>query len=864
MLNCPICKEGSKEIDQRRFSKADPSDRDNNKLMRYKSLFKNPDLFLQLANQRVPFLNGGLFDCLDDKKHKLYYDGFSDSNESQKQLRVPDYLFFGENVGKNIDLSEFYGDTNKKKVSARGIIDILKRYNFTVEENMPFDKDVSLDPELLGKVFENLLASYNPETQQTARKQTGSFYTPREIVQYMVDESLVAHLKRTVSPDLEAEYRKLLAYNDDPVELSEEQKTKIMQSLYNCKILDPACGSGAFPVGILQQMVHILTQIDPDNTRWKDMLFKIVNDESSETFKNSTPEERKDQQDDLYRSFNDSYNRPDYSRKLYLIENCIYGVDIQPIAIQISKLRFFISLVVDQNINDDPTDNFGIRPLPNLEAKFVAANSLVRLNRGEANLFDTDAIKEKEALLKIAKHKIFGAKTSRTKEKYREQVRTLRSEIADMLIEQRLVGNEQARQLNNWDMFDQNTYAPFFDPEWMFGITDGFDIVIANPPYVLLQNTDIPLNQQEYLKRTYNVAQYKVDLYHLFIERGITLLGQGGNLCYITPSNFLTNNYTDKLRHYLLFENSLISIINIEDLVFTANVHTCILNVIHEIPSDNVPIYYHKANIIDNCLTMGMSRETNRTAYRNVHGYIIQPNDSEVVEKIISKMNLVSKPLRSYATVKFGMQLRNRKIYPFDVTEDRSQITSYHRKCLTGKNIVPYSSNYSGLYCYFNREAKCGGCWDKEIHDTKIKVLVRQVGETPVCGIDVNSYAILNSAFMIVPFSINPFFVMALINSKLLKFYWRQKFEDKRKTFPKIKGTYLELLPIVIQCVDKISNIAETIYKELNCNPLYDYNKDVIKIDEFVYHIYNITYDEVLIVDPNTPITREEYDNFKI
>lgn len=864
MLNCPICKEGSKEIDQRRFSKADPSDRDNNKLMRYKSLFKNPDLFLQLANQRVPFLNGGLFDCLDDKKHKLYYDGFSDSNESQKQLRVPDYLFFGENVGKNIDLSEFYGDTNKKKVSARGIIDILKRYNFTVEENMPFDKDVSLDPELLGKVFENLLASYNPETQQTARKQTGSFYTPREIVQYMVDESLVAHLKRTVSPDLEAEYRKLLAYNDDPVELSEEQKTKIMQSLYNCKILDPACGSGAFPVGILQQMVHILTQIDPDNTRWKDMLFKIVNDESSETFKNSTLEERKDQQDDLYRSFNDSYNRPDYSRKLYLIENCIYGVDIQPIAIQISKLRFFISLVVDQNINDDPTDNFGIRPLPNLEAKFVAANSLVRLNRGEANLFDTDAIKEKEALLKIAKHKIFGAKTSRTKEKYREQVRTLRSEIADMLIEQRLVGNEQARQLNNWDMFDQNNYAPFFDPEWMFGIKDGFDIVIANPPYVLLQNTDIPLNQQEYLKRTYNVAQYKVDLYHLFIERGITLLGQGGNLCYITPSNFLTNNYTDKLRHYLLFENSLISIINIEDLVFTANVHTCILNVIHEIPSDNVPIYYHKANIIDNCLTMGMSRETNRTAYRNVHGYIIQPNDSEVVEKIISKMNLVSKPLSSYATVKFGMQLRNRKIYPFDVTEDRSQITSYHRKCLTGKNIVPYSSNYSGLYCYFNREAKCGGCWDKEIHDTKIKVLVRQVGETPVCGIDVNSYAILNSAFMIVPFSINPFFVMALINSKLLKFYWRQKFEDKRKTFPKIKGTYLELLPIVIQCVDKISNIAETIYKELNCNPLYDYNKDVIKIDEFVYHIYNITYDEVLIVDPNTPITREEYDNFKI
>ena len=100
----------------------------------------------------------------------MYYDGFSERKESMAQLIVPDYLFFGEEAGKNIDLSEFYGDANKKKVSARGIIDILKRYNFTVEENMPFDKDVSLDPELLGKVFENLLASYNPETQQTARK----------------------------------------------------------------------------------------------------------------------------------------------------------------------------------------------------------------------------------------------------------------------------------------------------------------------------------------------------------------------------------------------------------------------------------------------------------------------------------------------------------------------------------------------------------------------------------------------------------------------------------------------------------------------------------------------------------------------
>ena len=212
----------------------------------------------------------------------------------KKALIVPDYLFFGEEVGKNIDLSEWYGDKKKKKVSARGIIDILKRYNFTVEENTPFDKEVSLDPELLGKVFENLLASYNPETQTTARKQTGSFYTPREIVQYMVDESLVAHLKRTVGDDLETQYRQLMQYTDEVVNFTEEQRKQIMQSLYNCKVLDPACGSGAFPMGMLQQMVHILSRIDPDNTQWKEMMLNKAIDETSDAYRTASSDERRE------------------------------------------------------------------------------------------------------------------------------------------------------------------------------------------------------------------------------------------------------------------------------------------------------------------------------------------------------------------------------------------------------------------------------------------------------------------------------------------------------------------------------------------------------------------------------------------
>lgn len=202
MLNSPMTAEGSKELTERHFRKlndngsASRADFDNNKLMRYEKFFKNPDLFVELANSTVPFLNGGLFDCLDDKENGMYLDAFTDRESINRQLIVPDFLFFGEEVGKKIDLTSYYG--YKKVVDASGVIDILKRYNFTVEENTPFDQDVSLDPELLGKVFENLLAAYNPETQTTARKQTGSFYTPRDIVQYMVNEALVAHLNRIV------------------------------------------------------------------------------------------------------------------------------------------------------------------------------------------------------------------------------------------------------------------------------------------------------------------------------------------------------------------------------------------------------------------------------------------------------------------------------------------------------------------------------------------------------------------------------------------------------------------------------------------------------------------------------------------
>ena len=856
MLNSPITKEGSTKPTERRFRNG-RGDYDNNKLMRYERYFLNPQLFVDLANSTVPFLNGGLFDCLDDKDKGIYYDGFSDRKEVGSKLIFPDYLFFGEEAGKNIDLSEFYGDKRKKRVSARGIIDILKRYNFTVEENTPFDKEVSLDPELLGKVFENLLAAYNPETQSTARKQTGSFYTPREIVQYMVDESLVAHVKRIVGEDIEPEFRRLLQYTDDPVDLSPEQRKSIMQSLYECRILDPACGSGAFPMGMLQQMVHILGRIDPENVEWKKMMMDMAVGETTEAFQADSKEERQELLADIERSFDENINRPDYARKLYLIEHCIYGVDIQPIAIQISKLRFFISLVVDQHTNNDPADNFGIRPLPNLEAKFVAANTLIGLAKKDATLFDTDAIKEKEQALKLAKHKIFSAKTIRTKRKYRQLVKDLRHELANMMEKTGAVGCEEARQLASWDMFDQNASSSFFDPQWMFDVKEGFDIVIANPPYVLLQNSDISIETQNNLKETYCVAQYKVDLYHLFIERGGKLLDKNGFLCYITSSTFLTNTYTEKLRQFMLDGFSVSFIVNIEDSVFEACVNTCIIGMARDRSASNELVYYKgvlKPNFIASELSICPQIE-----YLHANLCIIQPMGNYDDNLIMSKIEDNSAPLKNYALVKFGMQLRNRKIYPTDVitNPDSEELTPFHRKCLTGKDIMECYSVYNNRYCYFNREAKCGGCWDESVQNAKVKILIRQVGAIPVCGIDVNGYAVLNSAFMVIAHSINHYALLGLLNSKVLKYYWSKKFEDKRKAFPKIKGSYIELLPIIKINDDYFNSLVKKIVSMRkegdNCV------KEINEMNLMVYKLYNLTYDEVKVVDPETTITEEEY-----
>ena len=878
MLNSPITPEGKDTISERRFRK-DRADYDNNKLMRHKDLFQDPQLFVELANKYVPFLNGGLFDCLDDKDNGKYFDAFTDREEIAKQLIVPDYLFFGEDVGRNIDLSEWYGDKRKKKVSARGIIDILKRYNFTVEENTPFDQDVSLDPELLGKVFENLLASYNPETQTTARKQTGSFYTPREIVQYMVDESLVAHLKRTVGDDLEPEYRKLIQYTDEEPNLTDEQRKAILQSIYQCKVLDPACGSGAFPMGMLQQMVHILNRIDPDNKEWKNMMVKNAISETSEAYLNATDEERKEMVADIERSFNENVNRPDYARKLYLIENCIYGVDIQPIAIQISKLRFFISLVVDQKTNDNPVDNFGIRPLPNLEAKFVAANTLIGLHN-QTNLFVTNDIKRMQDEMKVAKHKIFGAKTLKTKRKYKELVAQLRIQMVEELKRLRAVSDEDHLMLLDWDMFDQNKAAKFFDSNWMFGIDGGFDIVIGNPPYGVSIKGEY---RKEVVRCLGNVPDYEI--YYYFIQAGRNLLLENGTICYIIPNTWLFNTFARRFRETVLEKWNVIEILDCTKFkIFDATVLNSIITWQKKSTKQNKYIGYRctssSTSFSELISTSRVSMMKDDLINMNQNwglAFYLPAKVGSLITKISKAPNSIISyflcsqgyiPYRLSDLVTLYGKDEGNKIKENRLWHSPTKTNEYFIQEIYGRDITKYSYRATGDYVKYGTHV---ACYVDPIFFTSNRLLVREITNPSIIACLV-SQEYINDPQLIPIISKTDNnqdlqYLWAILNSKLATFYhFNHSPKATKGAFPKILVQDIKDFPLPAVTESQKQTITELVDKVLSAkkdNPQANTGELENEIDKQVYHLYGLTYDEVLIVDPETPITVEEYEKNK-
>ena len=419
---------------------------------------------------KIPFLNGGLFNEHDEDDIPLNDDYFF---SKKRERQIPE-------LGGKHDVW--------------GIVRILSQYEYKLSLDDLLDHAdyvQTIDPEFIGKVFESLLACIDADSKETRRKVTGSYYTPREIVDYMVDESLKAYLQD----------------HDD---------------LLQCKILDPACGSGAFPCGIMNE---IMRQLDPHRTL--------------------TALER-------------------YRRKLKIIQEVIYGVDIQPIAVQITQLRLFLSLI-QEIVPDKRKDNYGIEPLPNLETKFVCADTLMGLQKKEKNgqgTLEFPKIREKITQLQRTRNEYFMARTIREKEAYQREDESLRKMLGILMEEAGALTHSTAEKLVAWNPYDPSHSAPFFDPVWMFGV-EKFDIVIGNPPY----GARYSVSNKKYFQKNYETAQTikntqkgSLDTFTLFIEKGHLLCKQPGILHYIVPISITSSDSVTGVHRLLEKSCSLIKV----------------------------------------------------------------------------------------------------------------------------------------------------------------------------------------------------------------------------------------------------------------------------------------------------------------
>lgn len=534
------------EIDKRQFSKRNNSTHRDFSKYRYHDLLKKPKHLVSIL-RTVPFVNGGLFDCLDyfegKKEGGRHIDVFTDNKAQRKELYVPARLFFDQESG---------------------LFPLFERYKFTIEESTPIDQEVALDPELLGRVFENLLAAYNenllaahnPRVNRTVRSSTGSYYTPRHIVDYMVEEVLVEALMSNGMFDDDDRERlcRLMDYEcpfDHSENIYSKKETKtIINSIAKLRILDPAVGSGAFPMGVLHKLTLVLRRLDPHNTYWEELQKTLAAERARAIFNNPEEGEREMELIEISKTF-DTYRDSDFGRKLYLMQNSIFGVDIQPIACQITKLRFFISLIVEQRTNERE-ENFGIKPLPNLETRFVAANTLIDLGMSQQSVMvlGKEKVREIEDRLRKIREKHFNARTREQKRRIRNEDKKVRREMAEKLEQYFSFGHDDAQAIADWDPYDQNARAAWFEPEYMFGVSEGFDAVIGNPPYIRGEN--IQQEDKKQLRLEYNnFYTGRSDIYTYFFKKGVDLIKNNGLLCYITSNKFMKADYGERLRKFL-------------------------------------------------------------------------------------------------------------------------------------------------------------------------------------------------------------------------------------------------------------------------------------------------------------------------
>ena len=846
-------------------------------------------------NSRLPFLNGGLF------------DPYGDYNWKETKFNLDDNLFSNE---KN-----------------DGILDIFDRYNFTINENDSYETEVAVDPEMLGKVFENLL-------EVSDRKSKGAFYTPREIVRYMTNESimnyLLSHLeeKGISKEDLEylfnlgeftKEYDEQIFEKDYITDSKKLEKgilgmpiniitysKEIDELLEKVKIVDPACGSGAFPLGILNEIV-----------RARNILTFYIN--MIEILK------EKDEKNYWSRLDEKQNSRTSYRLKLYAIQNSLYGVDIEPSAIDITKLRLWLSILVDSTNNN-------VRPLPNLDFNFMIGNSLIDEFEG-MKLFDESLLDDKilEKKMKKVQMKLFMSLEEKQQDILKEifikqslffyendsdKKKELKNDIEELennLIELTLNENGNHKKLEEIKKGRKERRKPYFlwklEFAKVFKENGGFDIVIGNPPYAAewkYKEIFRPIQNSSFGEKYYIG---KMDFWYFFTSLGIELLKENGTLSYIAPNNWLTTTGGKKMRNHIMKETIIKEFIDFGDyMVFENAVQQTMIFLLekkskilknlvkiskvidknylkyeeffNKIKNKSYLYYLSEVSYIDylegeNIVFLDFTLKEVFDKIKNKSTFL---EKNEVAQGIVAPQDFLNKENAKKLNRKIGegifvlteeelssknFSLDEKKIIkPYYTTEELKKYTVINKnrywiiytKSSIKKNIENYPLIKEHLDIYssiITSDNKPYGLHrarnEKFFKGTKIISLRKSVGE-PLFVYNEGECYVSQTFFLIKIDRINMKYLTGLLNSKLVAFWLRYMGKMQGSNY-QIDKEPLMNIPIKIADKNLENKIIDLVDKIIELKKLNKDTKDLEeKIDEMVYELYELTEEEKELV----------------
>lgn len=754
--------------------------------------------------QEVPYLNGGLFQPIEGAGGD-YFGGIN-----QTSVQIP---------------KSWFG----------ALLDTLRTYNFTIDENLDFDVELSIDPEMLGRIFENLLAEINPETGESARRTTGSFYTPRRIVNYMVDESIKAFLseKTRIRPEKLSALVSIDALDDDLYPLTDSEREKVSSALYALKALDPACGSGAFPIGLLQKLSFILERTDAN--------FDVGKTRLTKSYLAS------------HRHLSKNYG---YLRKLILIRDVIHGVDIQPIAVEISKLRCFLTLIVEQEVLDEKP-NRGIEPLPNLDFQFVCANSLITLAETSQHSFWEDATTESK--LNEIRNNYYSTASYQKRESLKADYLTIADEQLSLFGETR-----RNSQLKSFRPFEPNSQASFFDSGVMFGIPE-FDVVIGNPPYVKTEH--LPDDVRKELLTQYSEVRngkhknWSDDLYVHFIFRAFDLVTNRGIICYITNDSFIGLESKVRVREKLLAEN-LIQLVSCPKETFGATIYTAIFLAQHTNASSETYLAgkftFPEFELKD---TVGVRKD-----------YVKElPNMRLALEQNSLVLRLLGKQrLREFLRViDTGIDSGNVRTKLFAI----ERTSSINKPMIQGKQIVRWAVNWSSPNAKFKycnpdyvpsdnfgvgrggRKSALKEYWgfrgDIQNHFLPERILLRQTSDSLFAAFQSQEHEgqlyTDNTLFTVVATGSGSLkYFLGILNSRLLNYVYRYLSAEQGKTLAQVKTGLVEQLPMVFspQREQELVSLVDSAISSRRSDPESDIRNLESQIDNLVFDIFDISQSE--------------------